>query len=549
MKLGKWINIYKAGVLAATLIPGILFITIATIPALGNRETRPSIQVLQAIAPFSAFISTNDETRSSPDTIVERIDDFVSQQVNRHGIPGLALALVDDKQILFMKGYGKADQTGRSVTPETPFLLASVSKPLTAVAVMQLVEAGKVDLDAPVQRYIPEFTLADTSASRQITVRHLLLHTSGLPVTACDTRGHAGTLAEYVAELQKVEPAVPAGTRHIYCSGNYNLLGRVIETVSGQSFGQYIQEHVFAPLEMSQSFTSEALAQQAGMARGYQWFFGLPLPTHHPYNPSQLPSGYMISSAEDMGHFLISQLNEGQYMGTSMMSADTIAAMQVPGTERGSKGGYGFGWVIAPVGGVPAVWHDGVNANYHSLVLMLPEKRLGMVVLMNSFGIVAYESAYEEIETGITQLLAGIEPDRPSQSLRNLYLRIDAILAVILAMAVWPFARMRKWHRRLLQRAETGHPGLAGASLRSMIEISFALAFLVGIRTLIVTGLGGQSWYEVFTVFPDFVVWIWVLALVILLTGVIRAVLIVQIQRNRFAQTPQMRETELANRS
>jgi CubicO group peptidase (beta-lactamase class C family) len=501
---------------------------------------------MQVLSLFSPLVGTGNGVLSEAKSSVEQIDDFVKDEIERHKIPGLALAFVDGNQIVFMKGYGRADQSGRPITPQTPFLLASVSKPLTAVAVMQLVEAGKVDLDAPLQRYVPEFRLADATSSRQITVRHLLLHTSGLPVTACDTRNNAGTLAEYVAELRTVKLASPVGTRHIYCSGNYNLLGRVIETVSGQSFGNYIQDHVFTPLEMKQSFTSEAVAQQAGMAQGYQWFFGLPLPTHHPYNPSQLPSGYIISSAEDMGHFLISQLNNGQYKDVSLLSADAIAAMQVSGTERENKGGYGFGWVIAPVGGVPAVWHDGVNTNYHSLLLMQPGTHRGVIVLMNSFGIVAYESAYKEIETGIVQRLAGREPAMPAQSLGNLYIKIDALLVVILVLAVQPLARMRTWHRRLLQQVETGNPKFGRAGLRSILEIGFALVFLAGIRIVVVTGLGGQSWYEVFTVFPDFVAFIWVFALLILFTGVIRALLILHVRRMQFGQVQQIPEAPAA---
>jgi len=255
----------------------------------------------------------------------------------------------------------------------------------------------------------------------------------------------------------------------------------------------------------------------------------------------------MISTAGDMGHFLISQMNEAQYMGTSVVSADTVAAMQVPGTERGGEGGYGFGWVISSVGGVPAVWHDGVNANYHSLVLMLPEKRRGVVVLMNSFGIVAYESAYKEIETGITQLLVGIEPAKPTQRLGNLYFAIDAILTIILAVAVWPVARMRNWRRHLLRRLEAGHPKFVLSEIRGAVEIGFPLVFLVGIRTFIVTSLGGQSWYEVFTVFPDFVSWIWVFAWVILLTGVIRLMIIVQVRRARLHEAQQVLDVPAAN--
>src|SRR3712207_2371790 len=146
------------------------------------------------VVPFLARPVTTTARTSPPD--VAQIDAFVRAQVARHGIPGLALAVVDGDQIIHLGGYGTADQTGRAVTPHTPFVLASVSKPITALAVMQLVEAGKVELDAPVQHYLPAFRLADPAASAQITVRHLFQHTSGMPNTACDTRGDAETLEQ-----------------------------------------------------------------------------------------------------------------------------------------------------------------------------------------------------------------------------------------------------------------------------------------------------------------------------------------------------------------
>ncbi|HET9909542.1 MAG TPA: serine hydrolase domain-containing protein [Anaerolineales bacterium] len=464
-------------------------------------------------------------------TNVEQIDAFVIHQMERHGIPGLALALVDGDKVIFIKGYGKADQTGRLITPQTPFILASVSKPLTAVAIMQLVDTGQVELDTPVQKYLPEFRVADPIVSSQITVRHLLLHTSGIPATACDTKVNAQTIEEYVAELQTVKLDAPVGSHHNYCSGNYNVLGRIIEVVSGQSFGEYMQEHIFAPLDMQQSFTSEQEAKQAGLAQGYQWLFGLSVPTHHPYNPSQLPSGYMISSVEDMSHFLISQLNDGRYANANLLSAKNVAAMQMAGTNRSEDGGYGFGWVIAPVGEVPAIWHDGVNVNFHSLLLMEPETGRGAVVLMNSFGIVPYQGAYKEIETGVARMLADLDPAPESTRLRTIYLMIDTLLAGLLAIVLFPLLRMGSWHRWLLERQQENRLPLIRVSLRAAWEINFALAFLIGLRVIIVTGLGAQSWYEVLTVFPDFVLWIWVFALTVLLTGVIRMKLILQTRK------------------
>jgi CubicO group peptidase (beta-lactamase class C family) len=469
--------------------------------------------------------------------MVHQIDAFVGHELERHGLPGLALAVVDGDDVIFMKGYGMADQTGRPITPQTPFILASISKPLTAVAIMQLVEDGKVILDEPVQRYVPDFILADPVASGQITVRHLLLHTSGIPSTACDTRANADTLAEFVTELKTVEPGAPAGMRHNYCSGNYNILGRIIEVVTGQSFGEYMEEHVFAPLNMKHSFTSEKAAQQARLARGYQWFFGLPLSIHHPYNPSQLPSGYMISSVEDMSHFLIAQLNAGQYLDTRLLSANAISAMQAPGTQRNKNSGYGFGWVISPVGDVPSVWHDGVNVNFHSMMLMQPETQRGAVILFNSFSIVAYESAYKEIETGVARILAGREPDEPGQSLGGLYLVIDALLAGLLALVLWPLVQLRKWRHWLVESQRTGQISIVRVSLRAAWEISLGLALLTGFRLFIVTGLGAQSWYEFFTVFPDFVLWIWAFALTILITGILRMKLILQARRAKINLT------------
>jgi CubicO group peptidase (beta-lactamase class C family) len=507
----------------------------------GERANPPSS--LLGIKALARSTGVSGEAPGPYATQAERIDAFVEEEMQRHHLPGLALALVEEDKVILLKGYGKADPSGRPVTPQTPFLLASISKPMTATGIMQLVDAGKVELDAPVQKYIPEFRVADPVASSQITVRHLLLHTSGLPVTACDTRSHAQTLAEYVAELQTVELDAPVGARHSYCSGNYNILGRVIEKVSGQSFGEYMEQNVFAPLKMRNTFTSETDAQAAGMAQGYQFLYGISVPTHYQYNPSQMPSGYMISSAEDMSHFLIAQLNDGQYGDFHLLDAKTVASMQVPGISRGRDGGYGFGWVIAPVGDVPAVWHDGVNNNYHSLLLMQPQNKRGVVILMNSFNIVAYQSAYQEIEAGVVRLLAGMEPNPPAQTLGSLYLKIDLVLFVLLVLVLLPLIRMRKWHQWLLKRQQTRDIPMVRVILRAVLEICAAVVFLVVIRTVIITGLGAQSWYEVLTVFPDFVIWIWLFALILLATGAVRMKLILLTRRTRIQDGRPVSET------
>jgi len=231
------------------------------------------------------------------------IDAYIEAQMKAARIPGVALAIVQRDQIVHLKGYGVADPSGRPVTPQTPFRLASVSKTLTALAIMQLVEAGKIELDAPVQRYLPWFRLADEKASTLITVRHLLYHTSGVPQSAGYDNFYNGdqsdaALEQNVRQLAGIAPNLPVGSTYQYANLNYDALGLIVQTVSGQTYEAYIQDHIFAPLAMSQSFTSQAEALAHGMATGYRQWFGFPIPTDLPDDRATRPSSFLISSAE-----------------------------------------------------------------------------------------------------------------------------------------------------------------------------------------------------------------------------------------------------------
>jgi hypothetical protein len=383
--------------------------------------------------------------------------------------------------------------------------------------------------------------MADAAASAQITVRHLLLHTSGIPATACDTRIDAVTLEQYVAELATVELSAPPGLRHDYCSGNYNLLGRVIEKVSGQSFASYMQQHVFVPLEMQHSFTAEQAAIDDGMAQGYQWIFGLVVPSHYRYNPSQLPSGFQISSAEDMSHFLIAQLNQGRFGGDAILSPAGIAAMHTAGVSNGAgQGGYGLGWQIGSLGGVPAVFHYGDNYNYHALLLIEPQTQRGAVLLMNANNVLGVATAFREIEEGIARLLVGEEPARASSlSLRMLYLLVDLPLAFLLIWALWPLVTIRHWYQ-WQQSQQVPYPRSWRVGLRIAGEIGLPLLLLAATR-LVLDRMGAQSWFEGLSLFLDIGLWLWAMALLILSTGVLRLVLFLRLRRrtkNKHAMMP-----------
>src|SRR6266487_2978782 len=287
--------------------------------------------------PFTVLSVSATAHSNEPD--IASIDAYVSAQMQADHIPGVAVGLVHNDQIVHLRGFGSADQSGRAVTPQTPFILASVSKSFTALAIMQLVEAGKVELDAPVQRYLPWFRVADPVASARITLRHLLYQTSGLPASACSTDQVTMTLEQFVRSLGTVVLDRPVGSRYEYCSASYDVLGLIVQTVSGQPYGTYVQQHIFAPLQMHDSFASEPEARRDGLAQGYRWLFGVPAPFDY-YSLSAVPAGFLVSSAEDMAHYLVAQMNGGRFGSATVLSPTGIATMHAPGVPQ--EGGRGF---------------------------------------------------------------------------------------------------------------------------------------------------------------------------------------------------------------
>ena len=167
----------------------------------------------------------------------DTLDRFIAEEMARHNLPGLAVAITHGDQLIFAQGYGRG-YPGQPMTPQSQLLIASVSKSFTALAIMQLVEAGEIELDAPVQTYLPEFTLRDPTVASQITIRHLLNHTSGL-ADAGYPEGRLpppATLEALLSSLAKARPVAAPGTEFHYFNPNYQILARVVEVVSGQPF-------------------------------------------------------------------------------------------------------------------------------------------------------------------------------------------------------------------------------------------------------------------------------------------------------------------------
>lgn len=356
------------------------------------------------------------------DTASDDIDAFVQEQMERLDIPGAALAIVRGDEIVHLEGYGVASDAGEPVTPQMPFLLASLSKSMTAVAVMQLVEAGQVELDAPIQEYLPWF-MPETP----ITVRQLLNQTSGLD----EGRGYErnldpdgeDALETSIRRLAATELNHPPGAAFEYSNSNYDVLGLLIETVSGQSYGTYMKEHVFEPLAMTNTFSSLEAARAAGMSSAFYPFFSRQTSVDGtvPYSRATQPSSGIIGSAEDMAHYSMMHLNSGRFRDTQLLSSTSVETLHsASAVTADTSVQYAMGWAVwefedAPpddTGAPPrSLSHGGDWLGYNHLMLLIPEHRLGVVWLTNSHdGTIS--SAFSNVAFDVALLALGQEAQR-----------------------------------------------------------------------------------------------------------------------------------------
>lgn len=380
------------------------------------------------------------------------IDAYVSKQMQDLGIPGVALGIVRGDRIVHLRGYGVADETGRPVTAQTPFRVGSITKSFTALAVMQLVEAGKIELDAPVRRYLPWFRVADEAASAQITVRHLLNQTSGLSTLAGNAYWDSQDgLEATVRSLRTVKLSQPVGAGFQYSNINYSIAGLVVEAVSGQPYADYIAQHIFAPLAMHHSYATPAPALADGLAMGHLYSMGRMVADIGVEPPAYQPAGFVSASVEDMSRFAVAQLNGGRYGNAAVLSAKGIAQLHHPAIPVGAIHAglkdthYGMGWVIGPVNGIPAIWHNGDTGRFHAMLIIAPERGTGIVLLANASGL-EYLVAVDDIAKGVLNLLSDQPP--PASSMALLFRIVYwAVLLTPLLLLIGVARGWRRWRR------------------------------------------------------------------------------------------------------
>lgn len=323
----------------------------------------------------------------------DAINHFAKRSLKEANLPGLAIALTDRHNLLRVLTYGLADVAAQvPVVPDTLFEIGSLGKAFTSMALLQLRDEGKVDLHAPVTRYLPWFHVQ--SAYPPITVHHLLNHTAGI-VCGTDLAPHG--LYESWA-LRQTRTNAPPGDFFWYSNVGYKTLGFLLEALTGQSYQDAIQRRVLEPLGMTQTYPAITLDTRHRMAIGYCDFYDdRPEHPRHGLVPAiwaeyGTGDGCQVSTAADMARYLRMLLNRGQGPQGRLMSQEGFDLMTRHGVWTGEDY-YGYGLAWCHVDGRTSWYHGGGSARQVSAIALDPEAGLGVVIFVNRVGRTAWAQA------------------------------------------------------------------------------------------------------------------------------------------------------------
>jgi CubicO group peptidase (beta-lactamase class C family) len=313
-------------------------------------------------------------------------DTFFAEQMETLHIPGVTFIFVQGGEVVYARGYGYANlETVTSITVDSSVVrIGSISKPFVASAVMQLVEQGKLDLHTDINQYLTAFQLENTFP-KPVTLAHLLTHTGGFLdppyVTYIDPQ-EVQPLGPFLA-ANMPSPTYLPGEVFNYSNYGYALAALIVEEVSDIPFDQYVEQNIFIPLKMTHSSYLLAPPLPEHMVTGYQYRDGEQIPQPIDYD-DDYPGGSIVSTAEDMSHFMLAHLGDGCYQGGCILKASTLAEMHQRQAETPYEGqNVTFGFVEGIQNGQRLLGHSGAIRGFGNSLDMLPEYNAGYFFSFN----------------------------------------------------------------------------------------------------------------------------------------------------------------------
>jgi len=350
---------------------------------MNDRWSRILAQLFCLTVVFAVTVSFAQEAKLASTTRKE-IETAVAKFMAANSVPGISVAVVKDGEYVWSAGFGMADlENSVPATSQTLYRLASVSKPITAVAAMQLWQQGKLNLDAPVQKYCPAFP---EKPEGPITTRELLSHMAGIRHYQL---GQA--LDPQIASIKHLKDPIPEGLEFFkndalvsrpgaefhYSTYGYSLIGCVIEAASGSKYVDYVTKSVLTPAGMSSTQADDRFAIIPRRTRFYQKDEnGHVLNADFLDSSYKIPGGGWLASAEDMARFEVAILND------TLVKRSTRDLMWTATLDK-DGGGYGLGWGVSKQGDTVTFSHNGGQQGTSTLIAVVPEQKLGIVVLIN----------------------------------------------------------------------------------------------------------------------------------------------------------------------
>ncbi len=367
--------------------------------------------------------------RGDYETVKRYLTEYIQYEMEKHDVAGLSIALVDDRKIVWAAGFGYADKAAQiPATPDTVYRVGSISKLFTATAAMQLHEQGKLDIDRPLQTYLPEFSIRSRyPGAGPITPRALMTHHSGLPISVLKGMWteNPELFTALAGKLRDEYTAYPPGYIYSYSNLGVTLLGDAVGRAAGTDFASHLEQAVLRPLAMTGSSFSTRL-RAPRMAKAYR---GGAEVTEAALR--DVPAGGLNSSVNDLSRFLMMVFADGRSGAHQVLQPETLREMLRPqngavALDQGLQ--VGLGWALSGLGGIdvegagPVAHHAGATLYYRSQLIALPQQKLGVVVLSNSSSATSAvnNTATEalrlalEAKTGIRQPERRPPADRPA---------------------------------------------------------------------------------------------------------------------------------------
>jgi CubicO group peptidase (beta-lactamase class C family) len=314
----------------------------------------------------------------------QNLDQVIAGLVIKYKTPNVSIAITDKERIIY-------SLTTLNTGIDTLFLIGSNTKSFTALAILQLVDSGLVNLDKPVGFYIPNFSFFNETADKKITVRHLLNQTSGIPREGgffeSSTTDFDAFQKEFTTYLKTLYPKNSIGEAFEYCNSNYVLLGLIIQKVTQKTYHSYVKEYIFKPLGMNHSYANYDSTIARGMIDGNQFAYLMPIksPTKA-YSDLNVSEGRIASTANDMCMYLRAMLPDTseKHKQDTLINALNISTKLYQDLIKPVKENYAMGWAETHYFGQKVIQHLGLNENFNAAMFFMPQQQYGVVVLANT---------------------------------------------------------------------------------------------------------------------------------------------------------------------